>query len=310
MRQHRDAYHESLKSVLGAPPDPAPLTPEILQSEMLAKYRREKVRYQVQPGDWSYAYVLIPYDAPEGMPAVYCHHRHNQEWKVGKSEVVGLMGDPDEAFGAELAERGYLVFAPDAISFEDRRPSEDDGADNNFRELSVRLLRGETLLKKVVWDVSRGIDYLETRPEINKKRIGFVGHGYGARMAMWALAFDERLALGVAHGSISSMHQALKLGHTIQYEFTVPRLLQVVDYDRVLSLAAPRPFLVSATIHDPDSTDASEVFEKAHRAYIRMGVENRLDFYHYHDGNIDEPWFTVQARHRVYDWLDSWLKPY
>ena len=310
MRLHRDAYHESLKSVLGAPPDPAPLNAEVINVEELATYTREKIRYQLHPGDWGYAYLLRPHNATLPLPTIYCHHRHNQDWTLGKSEVVGLAGDPDEAFGKELVERGYNVFVPDALSFEDRRPNADAGADSNFRELAVRLLRGETLLKKVIWDVQRGIDYLYTRAEIDVKRIGFVGHGYGAKMAMWACAFDERIQAAVAHGAISSMHQSLILGQTLQYEFTVPRLLQVVDYDRVLGLAAPRPFLVSATAHDPDSSDVELVYEKALRSYTRIGASNRLNLYYYAQGDLDEPWMTTQARHRIYDWLDHWFKPY
>lgn len=308
---HRDAYTESLKSVLGAPPDMSELEPEVLESENLTNYRREKIRYQCHPNDWGYAYLLIPTNTHESqMPVIYAHHRHNRDWTLGKSEVVGLKGDPEEAFGAELVERGYLVFAPDAIAFEERRPDDEAGAENNFKELANRLLRGETLLKKVIWDVSRGIDYLLTRDEIDPQRIGFLGHGYGAKMAMWSMAFDERISVGAAHGGISSMHQVLRLGHTIQYEFSVPRLLQVADYDRIISLAAPRPFLLSAATHDPDSTDAREVYEKAMRIYARMGVAERITLYHYQHGNIDDPWFTRQARHRIYEWLDNWLKPY
>lgn len=308
---HRDASIESLKSVLGAPPDVSPLEAEILSTEELSDHIRQKIRYQVSPGDWSFAYLLIPANrGDQKLPTVYCHHRHNQDWTLGKSEVIGISGDADEALGAELVKRGYIVFAPDAISFEDRRPDPDAGANNNFRELAMRLLRGETLLKKVIWDVSRGLDYLETRPEVDMSRIAFVGHGYGAKMAIWSAAFDERIRASAAHGSISSIHQTLKLGHTVQYEFSVPRLLQVADYDRVLSLAAPRPFLLSATKDDPDSSDVEDIFEKARRAYARMGANNRIDLYYYQDGGLDDPWFTKQARHHLYDWLDSWLKPY
>lgn len=310
MRLHRDAYHESLKSVLGAPPDPAPLDAEVINVEQLDTYTREKIRYQVHPGDWGYAYLLRPHHSKLPLPTIICHHRHNQDWMLGKSEVVGLAGDPDEAFGEELVRRGYNVFAPDALSFEDRRPNPEAGSDSNFRELAVRLLRGETLLKKVIWDIQRGLDYIFTRPEIDVKRIGFLGHGYGAKMAMWASAFDERIQVAVAHGSISSMRQALILGQAPQFEFTVPRLLQVADYDRILSLAAPRPFLLSATSHDPDSSDVDIIFEKALRSYTRMGASNRLNLYYYEQGDLDEPWMTVQARHHIYDWLDHWLKPY
>lgn len=314
------AFRESFKTVLGAPPDPSSLDPQILETVELDGYRREKVVYQVQPDEWAYAYVLTPTRFRGPFPAIFCHHRHNRDWSLGKSEVVGIAGDKNEAFGLELVKRGYVVLAPDAIAFEERRPAPlDEESDptirqltdmyNNLRELSVRLLRGETLLKKIISDASKGIDYLLTRSEVDKNRIGFFGHGYGARMAMWTTAMDDRVKVAVAHGSIGSMHASLRLRHNIQIEFSVPRLLQVADYDRILSMAAPRPFLLSCSEDDSESSDAQEVYEKAARIYIKMGVANRLSLFRYpaYEG---DPWFTPQARYHAYSWLDSWLKPY
>lgn len=314
-RYQIEAHRESLKSVLGAPPDNAPLNAQVVETEGFEDYRREKVRYQVAPGEWSYAYMLIPRPLRESCPSIFCHHRHNREWNLGKSEIVGLKGDPNEAIGLELVKRGYVVFAPDAIAFEERCPEDinhDDPLEpymNNFNELARRLLRGETLLKKVIHDASRGIDYMLTRPEVDPKRIGFMGHGYGAKMAIWTAAFDERIFASVAHGSVGSMHQTLRSGQFIQIEFAVPRLLQVADYDRVLSLAAPRPFLISASDDDPDSADVAEVFSRARRAYARMGVENRISLYHY-SADEDDVFFSMESRHRAYGWLDNWLKPF
>lgn len=314
------AFRESLKSVLGAPPDPCSLDARVLQVETLDGYRREKVTYQVAPNDWAYAYLLIPASGNDSWPTVICHHRHNRDWSLGKSEVVGISGDPNEAVGLELVRRGYVVFAPDAIAFEERRPpieyeTSDAGwqrlndFQNNLRELSVRLLRGETLLKKVIYDASRAVDYLETRPEVDKNRIAFVGHGYGAKMAMWTAALDERIYAGVAHGSIGSMHEALRLEHNIQIEFSVPRLLQVADHDRIVGMVAPRPFLLSASKEDSESSDALDIYDKARRVYNKLGAAARLTLYLY-SAEPDEPYFTTEARHRAYEWLDNWMKAY
>ncbi len=311
MQAHRDA----LRAVLGAPPDRASLNPRVLESVNVGYYRREKVTYQISPNEWGFAYLLIPNNLTAPAPAIFCHHRHNRDWRVGKSEIVGLAGKPSEAIGIELVERGYIVFAPDAVSFEERASPYTD-YDNpldpymrNFSELAVRLLRGETLLKKIIWDASRGIDYLLERPEIDPNYLAIIGHGYGAKMAMWAMAFDDRLAAGVAHGIIGSMHAALQAGLPIQVEFAVPRLLQIADYDRILSLAAPRPFLLSASRTDPDSSDGELVYQKAKRTYQRMGADNRFSLYYY-DSDPEELLFPSHARHQAYDWLDNWLKPF
>src|SRR5579871_1382582 len=122
-----DTFRESISSVLGAPPDPAPLQPEVLDVVIGNGFRREHIKYQVSPGDWGYAYLLVPNNLRTAAPAIYAHHRHANNFKVGKSEIVGLAGDKEHAIGLELVKRGYIVFAPDAIGFEERRSPESNG---------------------------------------------------------------------------------------------------------------------------------------------------------------------------------------
>ncbi len=306
---HADTFRESVLSVLGAPPDPAPLQPQVLDVAAGDGFRREHIKYQVSPGDWGYAYLLVPNDLHAPTPVIYCHHRHANNYRLGKAEVVGLAGDKNHAVGLELVQRGYVVFAPDALGFGERRSprSDSDTFDvaYNFHQLALRLLRGETLLKKVLWDVSRGIDYLETRSEVDSRFLGFIGCGYGARMALWATAMEPRIHAAVAHGGIITYREHIKRGDWFQAEFVVPRLMQVADIHHIFSLIAPRPFLLS-TDGDAQSADAYEIYQKTIPAYQKHGVTNRLAFYRYKGGEMFEP----GMRNNAYNWLDSWLKPF
>jgi hypothetical protein len=83
-------------------------------------YRRLSITYPAHEGDLIYAFLLIP-DGSGPFPGLLVHHQHNSERHLGKGEVCGLAGDPLQAFGAELARRGFVVLAPDSICFEDRR---------------------------------------------------------------------------------------------------------------------------------------------------------------------------------------------
>jgi hypothetical protein len=60
---------------------------------------------------------LLPKNANGTALAIFAHHQHAGQFHLGKSEVVGLAGNPDQAYAAELAERGYVVIAPDAVTF-------------------------------------------------------------------------------------------------------------------------------------------------------------------------------------------------
>jgi pimeloyl-ACP methyl ester carboxylesterase len=304
---HADTLRESVVSVLGAPPDPAPLQPEVLDIVAGDGFRREHIKYQVSPGDWSYAYLLIPNTLRAQTPAIYCHHRQSGGFKIGKSEIVGDEGDKEHAIGLELVKRGYVVFAPDAIGFGERRSpgSDGDGYDlaYNFHLFALRLLRGETLLRKVIWDVSRGIDYLETRSEVDSRFIGFVGYGYGGRMALWATAMEPRIKAAVAHCGVITYREHIKRGDWFQVEFVVPRLMQVADVHHILSLIAPRPFLLSTTDGDDQSADAIEIYQKTLPIYEKQGTANRMALYRYRGAQA----FAPHMRTNAYNWLDSWL---
>ncbi|MEP7289131.1 MAG: dienelactone hydrolase family protein [Chloroflexota bacterium] len=308
--QYADTFRESVISVLGAPPDPAPLEPEVLDIEAGDGFRREHLKFQVSTGDVSYAYLLIPNDLRSATPTVYVHHRHNNSFKLGKSEVVGLAGDKNYALGLELVKRGYVVFAPDAIGFGERRSPNSDGDSfdlaYSFNQLALRLLRGETLLKKVLWDVSRGIDYLETRTEVDSRFIAFMGVGYGAKMALWSAALEPRIRAAVAHQGVVTLREQLRRGDWFEAEFIVPRLMQVADAHHILSMIAPRAFLLSNTEVDAQKPDAAEIYQKIKPVYDGQGAANRVTFYNYPPNNN----FTPEMRVNAYNWLDTWMKPF
>jgi cephalosporin-C deacetylase-like acetyl esterase len=52
--------------------------------------------------------------------------------------------------------------------------------------------RGYTPAGVEVWNAMRAVDYLETRPEVDRDRIGITGRSGGAAMSWFAGAVDER----------------------------------------------------------------------------------------------------------------------
>ena len=265
----------SLIDLIGPTPARCPLDPIIVDGVDCGSYVRQTVEYAVEEFERVKSFILLPKNATRPMPAILAHHQHAGQFDLGKSEVVGLAGDPDQAYGAELAERGYVVITPDAIAFEERNWSKIPGQ-AEYYELASRLVRGETLLGKVLHDARVALDYLTTRREVDKHRIGFIGHSYGGRMAIWAAATDQRIRAAVSNCGCVNYKNSLRRDAGIQMEFCLPGILNAGDVEDVLRLAAPRAMLIQATSDDKWSRGAQDMFDCARSAFPDRQLELRL----------------------------------
>ena len=108
-----------LHQILGPARAPGALKAELTDEIDCDGYERRLVAYDVPSGRAS-AFVCIPSGLARPAPVVFCHHQHAGQFDLGKSEVCGLRGNPDQAYAAELAQRWFVTIAPDAIGFEDR----------------------------------------------------------------------------------------------------------------------------------------------------------------------------------------------
>ena len=108
---------------MGPLPDRAkfpPLDVQTSESTDEEGYRRMRISFAGDEQDRVPAYLLMPLGprSEQRLPAMLALH---QTIGIGKGEVVGLGGSPNLHYGRELAQRGYVVLAPDYPSFGDYR---------------------------------------------------------------------------------------------------------------------------------------------------------------------------------------------
>jgi dienelactone hydrolase len=290
---------QALRHLLGPFPDLCPLDAMVLETADCGSYLRQTIAYAVEANERVRSFVLVPKHINRPAPTIFAHHQHNREFHLGKSEVVGLAGDPDQAYAAELAQRGYVVIAPDALAFEERNWSNPSG-DAEYYELATRLVQGRTLLAKCLHDVTVGLDYLLTRPEVDPERIGFIGHSYGGRMAIWAPAIDQRIRASVSNCGCVNYKQSFTHDAGVQMEFCLPGILELGDVEDVLKLVAPRALLLQATADDKWSRGADAMFAYA-QSFFPAG---QLVLAYWPGGHL----FTPEMRENAYGFLDHHLK--
>jgi dienelactone hydrolase len=303
-----------LFDLLGVMPERCELDPKIEESVELEGVVRQRVTYAVEPGDRVAAYCFVPRGASGKNPAVFAHHQHNGEYHLGKSEPAGIAGNLEQAYALELARRGYVVLAPDAICFEERgacRGSLDKpadwfpGADFERFEFTRRILWGSCLQTKMLWDSQRGVDYLVSRADVDAERIGAIGHSLGGQQTLFLAAADERIRAAVSSCGFSSIASILEARINHNYGLYVPGLMHYGEVGALLALVAPRAFL-ALNGEDDSIFPIQGLWESvalAAPAFETRGVRERLEARAFPGGHG----FKDAMREQAYAWLDRWL---
>jgi len=282
----------------------APLNVEIVSEEKTEKYLRRKVRYTSEFGARVPAWLLIPNVLPASgtAPAMLCLH---QTTKIGKDEPAGLGGKPSLHYAHELAERGYICLVPDYPSF-GKYPYD-------FKTQGAHRASGSM---KAIWNNLRAVDLLQSLPQVNKDRIGVIGHSLGGHNALFTAVFDERLKAVVTSCGFTPFHDYYggKVAGWTSDRY-MPRIRDVYennadkipfDFYEVIAAIAPRGVFSNSPLHDSnfDIGGVRKAFAKAGEVYALLKAEQNLTLV-----TPDAPHdFPEAERQAAYAWLDRLLK--
>src|SRR5208283_3642995 len=139
-----------------------------------------------------------------------------------------------------------------------------------------------------------------TRPEVEKNKIGFIGHSYGGRMAIWSPVFDNRIKVSVSNCGCINYKDSLPNNVGIQMEFCIPGILQHGDIEDIVRLVEPCPLYISATDDDIWSYGAQKIYDYAKSAFSHGELKLKI----WHGKHL----FTKEMREEAYLFLDKYLK--
>ncbi|MGC4089932.1 MAG: hypothetical protein QM756_19005 [Polyangiaceae bacterium] len=180
-------------------------------------YTRKAVSYS-SGGERVQAFLFEPLGERRG-GAVVALHQHNSQWRFGKSEIAGLVGDPHQAFGPALARAGCACWRPmRGVSIRgsnrwrcQRRPS---WPRHRTRSAAARSPSGlstltwprigsravKLLMRELLLDIDAALQVL--RDVTGALELGLVGHSYGGNLALFAAALNEGVAFAVSSGAV------------------------------------------------------------------------------------------------------------
>jgi dienelactone hydrolase len=270
-----------LLECLGGPwPEPCDLRPEIRDTKAQNGYHLESVTYCVEPGDRVGAYVLVPegVDAAHPAPAVAVWHQHNGAWHLGKVEPAGLAGSPMHHTGVALAKEGYVVICPDALCFGERQSKHLRGGDFERFEFLRYVVAGKCMAWKNILDMRRAIDYLCSRPEVRKDRIGCYGHSMGSTHTWLVGPWEPRLKCLVGNCCLPT-YAGIHRTHILHcFPNFVPGWFRYGDTPDMAGLIAPRALHLNLGETDGGSPieEARAGIETIARAYERAGAADKF----------------------------------
>ncbi len=268
------ALRQSIQQFLDISPRTENVAYSLEDSSEFDGYRRELICYEGTEQDEIRAWRFVP--AVKTRAAVLVNHQHNGERHFGKSEVAGLCGDPYQSFGPALAERGILVLAPDSVCFEDRRHNatgiDEDAGDflQHYNEMAYRLLRGTTLMKKVIEDSSIAISVLLSELA-GQQPVGILGHSYGGNTALFHGALDERIDFIGSSGALCSFANKIQFGTGIEKAEIIPGFLKSFEMVDLMRCLSPRPTLILSATDDKYSLDADEICHQVEEFFQHRG---------------------------------------
>jgi len=259
----------------------------ILEEKDMGSFTRRLLRFRWE-GVSTEAYLLIPHEVKEKMPAILALPGHN----TTKEEVIGKLPSRFGVdYGQKLVKAGFPVLAPDIPFSLDMRVED---------HVALNLIMAGTCLTGMRVAYLRDlIDYLSSLSFIDPNRLGCVGWSMGGALAMYLAAVDTRIKVVAISGYFGTYKKILMTRRHTTDNY-IPGILAFGELADVVCLVAPRPLWLEGGKQDPDFPQ--EAFMK--------GIEDLQICYKGHEERLT--WQLVPGGHRfkgegIEEWFKRWL---
>ena len=240
-----------------------------------------------------------------------------------------------------LTKKGIMAVAIDARYHGERISGGAHGAKEYVAAITKAFENTDTNKQEhpffydTVYDLWRLTDYLETRPDVNAKRIGMFGISMGGIEAWLAASVDKRIKVTVPAIAVQSFKWSLendrwqgrantiwavhqqaakdagdsvvnKRSVAVVWNKLIPGITGEFDCPSMIRLFAPRPLLILNTEKDPNCPlpGARVAFEAATKSYK---ADNALDKLKIHITPNEGHTVTPADTQLAIDWFYKWL---
>lgn len=235
-----------------------------------------KVAFQLWPGVYSRGLLFMPRELSEKpAPAVLCVHGHTDDGYADADEQTRYLN---------FARLGYVTFVTPQDHHED-------------------ILRGWSYQTYMVWNNMRGLDFLQSLPEVDPKRIGVNGLSGGGLQTQMLLALDGRVKAATIGGMTNDYRESLFTYRNHCECNHWPGGMTYTDQPEISALGFPTPvqFLTMDdwTLHFP-----ADNFPTIQRIYRDNGFPDRTECLYWPTPHQ----YERVKRERTYWWMEKWVR--
>ena len=236
-------------------------------------YHIERLIYESEPGIVIPSLLYVPDAGADKKPALLM--------------IVGE-GKADSAAEAdEFVKAGVIVLSIDARGLGETRVTaevnsrEFDHYFGDYDDAMTALLVGKTMVGMRALDITRGVDLLSARPDVDPNRVYVYGKDGGAVPALYAAVFDHRIKKLALEGMLSSYESVVKNKvHRQVFESIVPRALKFYDLPDLVATLVPRDvWIVNGNDpmgHQLPASEISKEYSRAADAFRQAGAERAI----------------------------------
>jgi dienelactone hydrolase len=271
----RNEDREALFDMLGLSPRPEKtgLHATVTGKVEREKFTVEKVHFQSRPQLYVTGNLYLPKNLDRPAPTILylCGHGAVKKDGVSYGNKVTY-----QHHGIWFAEHGYVCFIIDSLQL-----GEIEGIHHGTHRENMWWWNalGYTPAGVEAWNCIRALDYLETRPEVDRQRMGATGRSGGGAYSWWIAALDDRIKAAAPVAGITDLRNHVIDGKVeghcdCMYISNSHRW----DYANVSALVAPRPLLIANSDNDNifPLDGVLRVYEKTRAVYKLHNAVDKL----------------------------------
>jgi len=261
-----DVLRARVRELTGYETGPGPVSLRSYGTLARDGYHIEKLVYESEPGIQVPALLFTPDTGGSSQkPAlVYLN---------GRGKAAGVADDVEP-----FVKSGFVVLSIDARGMGETRWSNDNNPTDferyfgDYDSAMTAILIGKTMPGMRAQDITRGIDLLATRSDVDTSNIFGFGKDAGAVPMLYAAVLDGRIGRVALEGMLESYDWVIQ--HRIHrqiFEQIVPSALKYFDLPDLVGALAPRPvWIVNAANglgHAAPSGEVRDAYASALRAF-------------------------------------------